>query len=52
MSKSNDFKWPKVAKEATDVKVQDQQILICFFDISGIIRFEFVPEGTNVNQTF
>jgi hypothetical protein len=26
--------------------------LICFFDISGIIHFKFVPEGTTVNQTF
>jgi histone-lysine N-methyltransferase SETMAR len=25
---------------------------ICFFDIRGIIHFEFVPEGTIVNQTF
>jgi histone-lysine N-methyltransferase SETMAR len=27
-------------------------MLICFFDIRNIIHFEFVPEGTNVNQTF
>jgi histone-lysine N-methyltransferase SETMAR len=27
-------------------------MLICFFDIGGIIQFEFVPEGTTVNQTF
>jgi hypothetical protein len=27
-------------------------ILICFFSISGIIHFEFVPKGTTVNQTF
>jgi hypothetical protein len=26
--------------------------LICFFDISGIIHFEFVPEGAAANQTF
>jgi hypothetical protein len=26
-------------------------MLICFFDIRGIIHFEFVPEGTTVNQT-
>jgi flagellar basal body rod protein FlgB len=24
MSKSNDFKWHRVAKEAADIKVQDQ----------------------------
>jgi hypothetical protein len=27
-------------------------MLICFFDIRGIIHFEFVPEGTTVNHTF
>jgi hypothetical protein len=27
-------------------------MLICFFDIRVITHFEFVPEGTTVNQTF
>jgi hypothetical protein len=27
-------------------------MLSCFLDIRGIIHFEFVPEGTTVNQTF
>jgi hypothetical protein len=27
-------------------------ILICFFDIRSIVHFEFLPEGTIVNQTF
>jgi hypothetical protein len=27
-------------------------MLICFFDIMGVIHFEFVPEGTTVNQIF
>jgi hypothetical protein len=27
-------------------------MLICFFDIRGIIHFEFVPEKTIVNQAF
>jgi hypothetical protein len=40
------------AKEATDVKVQDQRMFISFFDIRGIIHFEFVPKGATVNQTF
>jgi hypothetical protein len=44
-----EFSWAKVA---TDVKVQDQSMLICFFDISVIIHFEFVPEGITVNQAF
>jgi hypothetical protein len=43
--------FPQV-KEATDVKVQDQRNVDHFFDIRGIIHFEFVPDGTSVNQTF
>jgi hypothetical protein len=27
-------------------------ILICFFDISGIIHFKFVSEGAIVNKPF
>jgi hypothetical protein len=41
-----------LGQEATDVKVQIKTMLICFFDIRGIIHFEFVPEETTVNQTF
>jgi hypothetical protein len=32
------------AKEATDIEVQDENNVICFFDISGIIHFESVSE--------
>jgi hypothetical protein len=46
MSKSN------VVKEAMDVKSKIKTMFICFFDIRDIIHFEFVPEGTTVNQTF
>jgi hypothetical protein len=40
------------AKEAKDVKVQDQNNVAYFFDIRGIIHFECVPKGTIVNHTF
>jgi transposase len=33
-------------------KSKMKTMLICFFDIRGIIHFEFVPEGTTVNETF
>jgi hypothetical protein len=40
------------AKEAIDVKVKDQNNVDLLFEHQGIIHFEFVPEGTTVNQTF
>jgi hypothetical protein len=33
-------------------KSEIKTILICFFDIRGIIHFEFVSEWTTINQTF
>jgi hypothetical protein len=39
-------KKPRISKSKIET------VSICFFDIKGIIHFEFVPEGTAVNQTF
>jgi hypothetical protein len=33
-------------------KSEMKTMLICFLNIRAIIHFEFVPEGTTVNQTF
>jgi hypothetical protein len=33
-------------------KSKIKTILIYFFNIRGIIHFEFVPKGTTVNQAF
>jgi hypothetical protein len=35
MTKSNDFKWHEVAKEATDVKLQDQNNVDLLFRHQG-----------------
>jgi histone-lysine N-methyltransferase SETMAR len=39
-------------KKARMSKSKIKTMLICFFNIMGIIHFKFVLEGTNVNQTF
>jgi hypothetical protein len=33
-------------------KSKIKTMLISFFDIRGVIHFEFVPRGTTANQTF
>ena len=37
-------------KESKDVEVEDKVMLIAFFDIKGIVHFEFLPQGQTVNQ--
>jgi len=39
-------------KKAKQVKSNVKTMLICFFDIKGLIHFEFVPQGQTVNQQF
>jgi hypothetical protein len=39
-------KKPRISKSKI------KTMLIYFFEIRGIIHFEFVPKGTNANQTF
>ena len=34
------------------VKSNVKTMLICFFDIKGLVHFEFVPQGQTVNQQF
>jgi len=34
------------------VKSHVKTMLICFFDIKGLIHFEFIPQGQTVNQQF
>jgi len=39
-------------KKARQVKSNLKNLLICFFDIKGLVHFEFVPQGQTVNQLF
>ena len=39
-------------KKARQVKSNVKTMLICFFDIKGLVCFEFVPQGQTVNQQF
>jgi len=37
-------------KKARQVKSNVKTVLICFFDIKGLVHFEFVPQGQTANQ--
>ena len=39
-------------KKVRQVKSNVKTMMICFFDIKGLIHFEFVPHGQTVNQLF
>jgi len=39
-------------KKARQVKSNVKTMLICFFDIKGLVHFEFVTQGQTVNQQF
>ena len=41
---------PRQKGAASQIKCEN--LLICFFDIKGLIHFEFVPQGQTVNQLF
>ena len=39
-------------KKVRQVKSNAKIMLICFFDIKGLIQFEFVPQGQTANKQF
>lgn len=39
-------------KKARQVKSNIKAMLICFFDVRGVVHSEFVPQGQTVNQAF
>jgi len=41
-----------VSKRARISKSQTKTMLVTFFDIKDIIRFEFIPQGQTVNRAY
>jgi hypothetical protein len=44
--------WHKLFKESHMSKSQMKAMLIIFFDINGIIHFEFIPQDQTDNQAY
>jgi hypothetical protein len=41
-----------LSQESENEQIENQKMLVCFFDSQGIVHKEFVPPGQTVNQTF
>ena len=39
-------------KKGAASQIKCENLLICFFDIKGLVHFEFVPRGQTVNRLF
>jgi len=52
MKKSGAFEWHKRFKCVRMSKPHMKTMLITFFDIKGIVHFEFIPQGQTVNQAY
>jgi len=39
-------------KKFPAVQIKSQKMLLTFFDIRGIVHYEFVPTGQTVNQVY
>jgi len=47
--KSADFPGPKKTRQ---VRSKVKVMLIVFFDMEGIVHYEYIPQGQTVNQQF
>jgi len=52
MQQSSQWKSAPSPRQERQVKSNVKNVLICFFDIKGLVHFEFVPQGQIVNQLF
>ena len=46
-----DYQFP-TNKIIQSVQIESQNIFAAFFDIRGIVHYEFVPTGQTVNQVY
>jgi hypothetical protein len=49
MKNSNVFEWDKWFEESLHIKITNENMFITFFNIKGIVHFEFSPQGQTAN---
>ena len=46
-----DYQFP-MTKKILSIQIESQNNVAAFFDIRGIVHYEFVPTGQTVNQVY
>jgi hypothetical protein len=52
MKNSKVFVWHRLFKEGSMSKSQIKTLTVTFFDIKGVVHYQFIPQGQTINQVY